>query len=292
MPALRDTWGQGSVSLRVGNDSVVLEGLSAAQVGLVRHRYGRWVDGKGRSEISVRLTRGPVPSVAGDRFQVDGAYVPEMVHSEDRVELKGVDLSGSILLGEPCRGWLHSPSEMVAVRPIVLENFLRVLSAYLALSQGGLLLHCAAIALGERALVFLGRSGAGKTTLARKALAVGVEVLSDDMAKVVRRGDGSFAIEAIPFAGELGTRQVPKHSSYRVGSVSYLEQGRSLTNQNLSKAMQLTRLLCCCPFANADPYRMERLMTTADGLLDVHEVSSLQRHRDDSFLDVVRALGC
>lgn len=51
-----------------------------------------------------------------------------------------------------------------------------------------LLLHCAAIARGGRALLLLGRSGAGKSTAVLAALRAGFEVLADDLI-VVRDND-------------------------------------------------------------------------------------------------------
>jgi len=55
--------------------------------------------------------------------------------------------------------------------------------------RGGVILHASSVAFEGRALVFLGHSGAGKSTMAEIASACGAEVLSDDRTIVtVERG--------------------------------------------------------------------------------------------------------
>ena len=67
-----------------------------------------------------------------------------------------------------------------------------VLAGYLHL-RGTPLLHGSAVRIGDRALLFLGRKGAGKSTAAAALAAAGCEVLSDDVIALKQDG-GDMAI--------------------------------------------------------------------------------------------------
>jgi hypothetical protein len=82
-----------------------------------------------------------------------------------------------------------------------LENFLRVVYAWLALQADGVLLHAAGVIRNGHGYVFFGPSGAGKTTVSRLSQAVG-NVVSDDLV-IVRRIDGVYRLCGVPFRGEL-----------------------------------------------------------------------------------------
>jgi hypothetical protein len=88
-----------------------------------------------------------------------------------------------------------NPAELAGV----VENVLRILVAHALVARGGVLLHAAGVAEGDRARVFFGVSGAGKTTLSRLAQEEGRRILSDDMVALVPETGRSNL--AIPFAG-------------------------------------------------------------------------------------------
>lgn len=67
--------------------------------------------------------------------------------------------------------------------------------------RGYLVLHGSAIRFGDRAAVFLGHKGAGKSTLAAACLGQGLELLTDDLAVFAPQEDGSWRI--IPAFAQL-----------------------------------------------------------------------------------------
>jgi hypothetical protein len=85
----------------------------------------------------------------------------------------------------------------------VFENFFRLLVAYRLNEIGGALLHSAAVVRDSRAYLFLGRSGAGKSTISKINQDAGLDVLSDDMNALVVE-NGRTLVEKLPFAGDLG----------------------------------------------------------------------------------------
>lgn len=62
--------------------------------------------------------------------------------------------------------------------------------------QGGLVLHASAVDFGGKLAIFLGETGAGKSTLAASLHAAGFPLLGDD-AVVITRSEGSFLAKAV-----------------------------------------------------------------------------------------------
>lgn len=88
----------------------------------------------------------------------------------------------------------------LAEDPMAAEAALRVGVAVAAARSGGLLLHGAAVYVAGHALLALGPSGAGKTTLAFLARAAGATVLSDE--NVLWYPDGM--VQGTPFRSDPG----------------------------------------------------------------------------------------
>src|SRR5262249_12282362 len=111
-------------------------------------------------------------------------YAMDFAHGERSVCLAGLHLMARLDWTpnlSPNLGGALWTSEEGELFPGIGENFLRVLVAYRLLELGGAVLHSAGVADGDGAFLFLGPSGAGKTTLSRQSEAQGRTVLSDDL---------------------------------------------------------------------------------------------------------------
>jgi len=142
--------------------------------------------------------------------------------------------------------------------PGTIENVLRVAVAYRLAEEGGALLHAAGAADAGGAAAFLGRSGAGKTTLARLCRAEGKTVLGDDLVALVWR-DGAPWLQPLPFAGDLRPepplpRPEPLVALYR------LAQGPEHAVADLGRGQGLATLVACSPYVNRDPLAADRLL--------------------------------
>jgi hypothetical protein len=85
--------------------------------------------------------------------------------------------------------------------PYSVDTLLRIVHTIALAPEGGLLLHAASVVRNGRALVFTGKSGAGKTTISRLAPR-DAAVLSDEVSYLRRSADG-YTCHGTPFAGEL-----------------------------------------------------------------------------------------
>lgn len=113
-----------------------------------------------------------------------------------------------------------------------------LLMYYLAPRQG-LLVHAAAMAVGDKCLVFPGRSGAGKSTLSRQLIAEGATVLTDDRIILKHTPDG-FLAYGTPWPGDAG---VATNESRQLSGIFFIHHGAENTICDISKKEALERLL-------------------------------------------------
>jgi hypothetical protein len=144
------------------------------------------------------------------------------------------------------------------------ENCFRALVSYRLLDLGGAVLHSSGVVDGDRAWVFFGHSGAGKTTIARRSLAEGRTVLSDDINALFVEDSVSY-VAKMPFAGELG-RSNERVEPVRLVGLNRIEQAAAESWRPLTVAAAVASMLSCAPFLNRDPYRLPTLMTNLEAL--------------------------
>jgi hypothetical protein len=174
-------------------------------------------------------------------------------------------------------------------QPAVLENFLRILLAHQVQRVGGMLLHSAGLVVDGRVLLFVGASNAGKTTLARKALAGGAGVLSDDV-NLVLPAAGGYAVHAVPLSGELRRRCTSRPGSLALAGLLLLEQGRQLNAVPVGAAAAVSGLFAQSPFANADEHETEGLLNALARLVAHTPVARLTVALDDPFHSIIHEI--
>ena len=136
-------------------------------------------------------------------------------------------------------------------------SLMRVLWSALLPQTGGALFHACGLHDGGRVLLAAGPTGAGKTTLARKA-APG-DVLSDEVVAVhpARTGDGGWRVSATPFFGDLNPG-AQSMRSFPLAGIALLEQRPALAMEDVSLAGAVQRLLGCLLCFETDSEAAER----------------------------------
>lgn len=143
--------------------------------------------------------------------------LPRLSPSADGATLIDVSEGWSLTLSPALEGphataHLRRWREYPALWRLQLEGLVRVVAATLAPGAAGALIHgCAMVApAGDRAALFIGASGDGKTTMTRRL--PGWRPLADDTAWIGRDGSG-WVVAGTPFAGKerlpLSGDQIP-----------------------------------------------------------------------------------
>jgi len=256
-----EPWGSGALSLRVAGASYAVTGLSPAQERTLRALWSDFIieGASGASPISVSaelsVFRTPAASFRTfDRW----VYDLEFDYAETSVRIAGLDLMARLELAPELRGAVWIASEERETFHAAFENFFRVVVAYGALGKGGGLIHSAAVVEKEThsAWLFVGRSGAGKSTVSRLGLESGRVVLSDDLNPILPNEHRGIDVLGSPFLGEEGTRTPARRP---VKGIYRLEQDSDDSLRPMAKAEALASLIACSPYVNFDPLRADSL---------------------------------
>jgi hypothetical protein len=139
-----------------------------------------------------------------------------------------------------------TPEEPVSVRlrmrrsQDAADAAIRLAVAFALPARGGLLLHASSVGVGDRAWVFAGQSGAGKSTIARLLSAVrGATVLADEMLVVAGSGKSWHA-----YAAPFHTRGAVAHARRAaLARLCFLRHAPTHELRRLPAAEGLPRLL-------------------------------------------------
>ena len=284
------TWGDAAITLDIPGGPYAFCGLNTASQSAALQRFEPAVSvlpafAAGAIRTTVRRVE---PGVF--RPPVDPRYVFELAQSSgpDGVDLAGWRLVGRLELGDPIRGSLGVACAEDLLRMGDLENYLRFLVAHRLLALGGLLMHSACVVHRGWAYLFVGRSGAGKTTVASLALEAGLTVLSDDMNALIRGIRASEPPRAykLPFAGTLGQR-ITQSGDHPLRAICWLDKGDRLGVTSLRGAKAVAHLAACAPYVNGDPFRVGRLLQTLEHFVAILPTVVLTFPRG---VDAVRAI--
>jgi len=269
-PARRggESWGDRRLTLDLPGGPYLAAGLSAAQAAAAEERFGELCrPARGGEAVELRL----FAVSPGEFLPVDTRgweYALDFDHQPAAVRVAGLHLMARLDLAPASLQvalWTSEDGGAPGDRfPGIFENVLRIAVAYRLLDAGGLVVHSAGVADGESAYLFLGRSGAGKTTLSRLSEAAGRTVLSDDLNALLPGADGP-RVAKLPFTGDVGDRRRGA-PALPLARLLRLEKGAADELRPLSKAGAAAQLVACAPFVNVDPHRRERVAAIAEAL--------------------------
>jgi hypothetical protein len=241
--------GTAARDLAVGADTLRFQGLTAEVARVLDARGGGFAApaGGGDASIVVHTVRGDgtgwIPRWSpGERYRLeaDAASGPLLVRSY-HFALAPEDAGAWRLSVEDSGG------ESVGR---IFDNAARYLVARLAVARGGLALHGAGVRRGEKAHVFAGPSGAGKTTAVK--LSAPAESLGDDFA-VVMPHDGGWGTPALPFDNDETAPLHPMRGVCPLAGVWRLFKAAEHRIEKPSGLMAQASILACAAFPWALP---------------------------------------
>lgn len=163
-----------------------------------------------------------------------------------------------------------------------LDSLLRIQLSCMLLQHGGFLLHAASVVRNNRAYVFTGRSGAGKSTVA--SLASPGSVLTDEIS-LLRFADGGWRAYGTPFWGEF--RAAGCNVSAPVAGVFHLAQAAENCVTPLRPAEFLRALLPNVLFFSTDPGANKRLLDIVGRAAAEISAYTLAFRKDRTFWEVL-----
>jgi len=163
-----------------------------------------------------------------------------------------------------------------------VDYFLRLVYALLAFQAGGFLFHAAGVLRRQRAFLFFGHSGSGKTTVCR--LSSGDLVLNDDLIVLMPEG-GAWIAHATPFWNPSQMQPAPHAAP--VAGLYRLVQDRQVYRETLSRPQALAEMVSNVPVIPADPGRNNALLLRCTRLLAAVPAYRLHFLPEASFWEVI-----
>ena len=245
-----------------------LQGAQPAFVEQMRARYGAfempaspWVE----RDLSLRLTIGSAapPAASGRRAEME-AHPLTVTAAARTITAERWDFSVKVT-AESGRGHHvgYRGAGRCEMNPLSVDCLLRALYATILPRVGGMLVHGCGLRHAEVGVVFPGQSGAGKTTLARKAPDAD-DVLSDEIVVIRRADDGGWRVHGSPFWGDFARGGISMRS-WPLRTLAFLAQSSrdAVTMTPIVSSEATLRLLgCFMSFAN-DRATVERNLALA-----------------------------
>lgn len=165
---------------------------------------------------------------------------------------------------------------------------LKVLLSFLTIEHGGLLLHSSAVHSGENALLFMGKSGAGKSTIAQL---IGSEwgICNDEFNIILPEGN-DFALYSSPF----GTyKKLPDNDQKHYKLIHIFSICKSTENsifQISRKQLVMELFKNTCAFPSTDSYS-QKLITNVHSVVEAVPIELLLFSKNESLLSFLKKWG-
>jgi len=245
--------GSATRDLTIGTDTIRFEGLSEGVAVVLDARWGGFLRPAraGAARMVVRTVRGDDETwlprwQPGDGYRIEADAAGPLVVRSYHFAL-GPEASGAWRLA------VHEQTDEPVGR--IIDNAARYLVARLAIESGGLALHGAGVRRDERAWIFAGASGSGKTTATR--LSLPAESLGDDFAVVLPK-DGGWATPALPFDNTEAAPSSPVPGLTQVSGVLRLFKSERHRLERPTGVLAQASLLACAAFPWALPDLVDR----------------------------------
>jgi len=162
-----------------------------------------------------------------------------------------------------------------------LDSVIRIIHSLQLAERSGFLLHAASVIRADRAFLFAGPSGAGKTTISRLAPA-DAHLLTDEIS-YVRKDSGASAGQdwtafGTPFAGDLARPGENRHA--RVEALFLLRHGAGNRIEPVKAASAVHSILRNVLFFAKDPVLVRRLFDSVCEFVDSVPVFELSFQPD------------
>ena len=152
--------------------------------------------------------------------RIDKGFTKTTIHYNEEA---GENKNGKILFQNP----IGYPLDQILLMYILAEN-------------QGAVFHCAGIELNGKGCLFLGKSGAGKSTITRQFLGKkNIALLSDDR-MVVRKIDGEFKAFGTPWPGE---ERVALNRSMPLSALFFIHHGSENKIKKITPKEAVKRIL-------------------------------------------------
>jgi hypothetical protein len=231
-----------NLAIKIGDVGISIEGKVSGEI---VPAYLPFM-GQGKTDISLRLHRG-----------IPGVLIGEKVFESPPIWTLYCENGNSVIRLFPemadLQRTLFFPHHFKHADLYFADNCIRFIDPYFGptlelllihylAKERGIILHACGIVIDDRGILFLGESGAGKSTMARMwDQENGVDILSDDRV-IVRKQGREFRVYGTPWHGEAA---FGSSREARLERIFFLRHGRENSVKDMKGLDPLSHLLTC-----------------------------------------------
>jgi hypothetical protein len=265
------------ITLDIADICVALRTADVDVADRLRDDYGPFVvsAGEPRARVQVHVDEG------GDfirRTPEMLEHVVDVTYSEGELGFKSFGVAASVDMDSGRGQLVMAPDRFGDV-----ENFLRMLYAWLCLENRALLLHAATVVRAGKAYGFFGNSGSGKTTVAN--LSSGHLVLSDDLT-IIKETAHTYWVHGSPFRGASFEGPM-RRTRFPLAGLFSLRKDVDHSVRHMDRSHGVARLASCLPFIIGHRSTYERAMAICAALVEAVPVQTLHFCLNPGFWKVI-----
>ncbi len=146
------------------------------------------------------------------------------------------------------------------IRPNIysFDSFLRVVSSFFSILGSGFYLHSSGIVHKNKAYLFVGKTGSGKSTLVEKITRS--QVLSDEIVLVRQEKNGDIFAYSTPFWGEL--KQNDKDLYGKIDKIFFIHKSKKVKLKKINPCEVIKKIMPNILFFGKDKTLTEKLLKT------------------------------
>jgi hypothetical protein len=275
MIAIAQAIGMDSLAIEIGGVAILLESDSPEFRAMVEKFYPGYVRQSAHVDSGLPVLR----------FSVEVIGQGQLIGDEDVRVFKDCDQWR--IHRNDFRAELNLESGSGCIRQVLnpygLNSILRIVHTLYLAHAHGFLLHAASAVRNNRAFVFSGVSGAGKTTISRCA-PTDAALLTDEIS-YIRRSGSQYLAWGTPFAGEMGSPGA--NICAPVAELFFLEKGPENRIDDLDQREAVRLLLRNTLFFHNDETAVRAVFDSACDFLERVPARRLTFVRDASVRDLI-----
>ena len=264
------------IILEIGEMPILLRTKSSAFLNILEHRYRSFMSPRAHPAFELDV-----------EISASSHFVGKLGHDDDDLSVRLQDQRWILQRGDfyaeldlaSKRGRTHQE-----LSPFAIDATLRILHSLLLAPNNGLLIHAASVLRNGHSFLFVGVSGAGKTTMCRIAPPDAI-TLTDEISYVRERG-GQYYAYGTPFSGELG--RPGDNVSGPLRTIYLLAQGTEHRIDDVSKTEAVKGLMQSVLFFARDTAMVNQVFMSACCLANTVQVKRLTFLNDSAAWELIR----
>jgi hypothetical protein len=162
------------------------------------------------------------------------------------------------------------------------DSFLRILYSLILVQEGGFLLHAASVAKDGQGYLFMGKSGAGKSTIA--AHSPEQSVLSDEIS-LIKKVEADYRLYSTPFWGEQEIKG--RNFCFPLQGIYQLKQSPQLCSKKLTPRDALSKLMGNILYFSREPFLTRQLFQNCFDFIQGMPIFELEFQKNTSFWGIL-----